>query len=73
MTQIMFKNRRWLANTLLSTCLTLSLTVIAPLARGADPAPSALLHLTLLGQSTVPAKVKSARLVDCLIANGDSP
>jgi hypothetical protein len=50
MTQIMYKNHHWLANKLLSKCLAIVLVCIAPLARGADPAPSAPLHLTLARQ-----------------------
>ncbi len=50
MTQIMYKNRHWLANKLLSKCLALVLVCSAPLAKGADPAPLAPLHLTLARQ-----------------------
>jgi len=50
MTQIKFRNRHGLANTLLSACLAIILIFISPLARGADPAPLAPLHLTLARQ-----------------------
>lgn len=50
MTEIMYKNRPWLANNLLSTCLAMVLVCIAPLVRGVDPAASAPLHLTLARQ-----------------------
>jgi hypothetical protein len=50
MTQIMYKNRPWLANKLLSTCLAIILICFVPLARGADLAASAPLHLTLARQ-----------------------